>query len=141
MIQYHLIRNEDGESNIVVFISGEAPQVAHESHPNFEAILLGAAQGDESILSLFDVAKTVEAKFQRLSERVTTQHGKLFLDGVEVNNALTEQVLRFLDMLGFEPGAVSRSLVVTPTCGLAGASTAYARAALQQTRAIAAHLS
>ncbi len=97
MIQYHLIRNEDGESNIVVFISGEAPQVAHESHPNFEAILLGATQGDESILSLFDVAKTVGEKFQRLSERVTTQHGKLFLDGVEVNNTLTEQVLRFLD--------------------------------------------
>lgn len=97
MIQYHLIRNEDGESNIVVFISGSAPQVAHESHPNFTAILNGAIQGDEGILGLFDVAQTVGAKFQRLSERITTRHGKLFLDNVEVNNALTEQVLRFLD--------------------------------------------
>lgn len=97
MIQYHLIRNEDGESNIVVFIPGSAPQVAHESHPNFEKILAGAVKNDESILALFDVAATVGAKFRRLSERVTTRFGKLFLDGVEVNNALTEQVLRFME--------------------------------------------
>jgi hypothetical protein len=31
--------------------------------------------------------------------------------------------------------------VVTPSCGLAGASPAYARTALRQTRALAAHLS
>jgi hypothetical protein len=97
-VQYTLIQNEDGESNIVVFVSGSAPQVAHESHPNFEAILDGAKAGDESIVPLFDVSKTVGEKFERLSERVTTQHGKLFLDGVEVNNTLTEQVLRFMDL-------------------------------------------
>lgn len=32
--------------------------------------------------------------------------------------------------LGLDPGTLSRSVVVTPTCGLAGASPAYARAAL-----------
>ena len=97
MIQYTLIGNEDGESNIVVFVSGSAPQVAHSSHPNFEAILAGAMDGDESVVELFDVAATVGAKFERLSERVTTQHGRLYLDGEEVNNALTTQVLRFLE--------------------------------------------
>ena len=54
---------------------------------------------------------------------------------------LTEQVLRFLDMLGFDPAAVGASLVVTPSCGLAGATTTYARAAVRQTRAVASHLS
>jgi methionine synthase II (cobalamin-independent) len=55
--------------------------------------------------------------------------------------APTERVLRFLDMLGFDPAGVGESLVVTPSCGLAGASPAYARAALRQTRAVATHLS
>ena len=97
MIQFTLIGNEDGESNIVVFVSGSTPQVAHSSHPNFEAILDGARAGDESVIELFDVAATVGQKFERLSERVTTQHGRLYLDGEEVNNVLTSQVLRFLE--------------------------------------------
>lgn len=97
MLQFTLIGNEDGDSNIVVFVPGSAPQVAHSSHPNFDAIIEGARAGDESIVSLFDVAATVAEKFQRLSERVTTRYGKLYLDGVEIDNALTEQVLRFLD--------------------------------------------
>ena len=32
--------------------------------------------------------------------------------------------------LGLAPGALAESVVVTPSCGLAGASPAYARAAL-----------
>lgn len=54
---------------------------------------------------------------------------------------LTEQVLRFLGMLGFDPAAVGGSLVVTPSCGLAGATPTYARAAVRQARAVASHLS
>lgn len=96
-VQFTLIGNEDGESNIVVFVTGNAPLVAHESHPHFEAILDGARNGDESVIDLFDIAKTASEKFQRLSERITTAHGRLYLDGVEVNNALTEQVLRFME--------------------------------------------
>ena len=95
-VSYTLIGNGD-DSNIVVFIPGEAPQVAHSSHPNFDRILAGAVANDERVIELFDIASTVARKFQRLSERVTTANGKLYLDGVEVANALTEQVLRFMD--------------------------------------------
>jgi methionine synthase II (cobalamin-independent) len=55
--------------------------------------------------------------------------------------ALTDRVTRFLDMLGLDPEAVGESLVVTPTCGLAGASPTWAREALRLTRAVAHHLS
>lgn len=98
-LQFTLIGNEDGESNIVVFIPGrsEGPLVAHSSHPNFEKILDGARDGDESVAALFDVAATAGQKFQRLSERITTKNGRLYLDGEEVNNSLATQVLRFLD--------------------------------------------
>ena len=43
----------------------------------------------------------------------------------------TERVLRWLDMLGLDPEGVAGSLVVTPACGLAGATPAWARRALQ----------
>lgn len=54
--------------------------------------------------------------------------------------AATDRVLRFLDMMGFEPSAVP-SLVVTPGCGLAGASPAWSREALRLVRAVASNLS
>ena len=53
--------------------------------------------------------------------------------------ALTERVLRFLDMLGLDPGQAP-SLVVTPTCGLAGASPGWAREALRLSAKVAANL-
>jgi len=96
-LQYTLIGNEDGDSNIVVFVPGAAPQVAHSSHPNFDRILAGAIDGDTAVVELFDSAATVGQRFERLSERVTTKNGRLYLDGVQVDNALATQVLRFLD--------------------------------------------
>jgi len=50
---------------------------------------------------------------------------------------LTERVLRLLDMLGLEP---SDRLVITPACGLAGATPDWTREALRLSTAIATHL-
>jgi methionine synthase II (cobalamin-independent) len=54
---------------------------------------------------------------------------------------LTEQVLRWLDMTGLDPGTVSEQLVLTPACGLAGASPDWARQALALCHEAAGHLS
>lgn len=54
---------------------------------------------------------------------------------------LTLKVLRFLDMMGLDPEVVGSSLVVTPSCGLAGATASYSRRALQLSRAVASGLS
>ncbi len=53
--------------------------------------------------------------------------------------AVTERVLRFLDMLGLDPESAP-SLVVTPACGLAGADPSWARAALQLVNRVATNL-
>jgi methionine synthase II (cobalamin-independent) len=53
---------------------------------------------------------------------------------------VVEQVLRFLDMLGLDPESVAGHLVLTPACGLAGASTRWAREALRLTAKVAAAL-
>lgn len=53
---------------------------------------------------------------------------------------VVDRVLRLLDMLGFDPDDVGGQLVLTPSCGLAGASPQYARTALSLVRDSAARL-
>ncbi len=54
--------------------------------------------------------------------------------------ALTEQVLRWLDMIGLDPADVRERLVITPSCGLAGATPDWSRRALSLGRDVAGHL-
>jgi methionine synthase II (cobalamin-independent) len=53
---------------------------------------------------------------------------------------VVERVLRLLDMLGFDPDEVAGQLVLTPSCGLAGATPSYAREALALVRGSASRL-
>lgn len=53
---------------------------------------------------------------------------------------LTVRVLRFVDGLGLGLDAVAPRLVVTPACGLAGASYAWARQAMRLVREVAANV-
>lgn len=95
-LSYTIVGDEDG-SNIVVFVPGFPPAVAHSSHPNYARIVAGAEDGDTDILALFDIAETAAAEFQRLSDRVTTANGRLYLDGDMIDDSLASKVLSFLD--------------------------------------------
>jgi methionine synthase II (cobalamin-independent) len=53
---------------------------------------------------------------------------------------LTERVQRWLDMLGLDQDAVGERLVVTPTCGLAGATSAWAARAVRLSATVARNL-
>lgn len=53
---------------------------------------------------------------------------------------LTERVHRLLDLLGLDPAHGRGELVVTPTCGLAGASAAWAREACALSARVAQNL-
>ena len=54
--------------------------------------------------------------------------------------AAVERVRRLFDMLGLDPEEVADQLVLTPACGMAGASAAYTRGALRALREAAAEL-
>lgn len=54
---------------------------------------------------------------------------------------VVEAVQRWLDMVGLDPESVGDHLLLTPACGLAGASPAWARSALATTTKAAASLS
>ena len=59
---------------------------------------------------------------------------------VPTERQVAERVLRLLDMLGFDPEEVGSQLVVTPACGLAGATPGYTRTALTLLRDSAVRL-
>lgn len=88
------------------------------------------AAGHEALAEAIDAGLTVALGVLPASDRPTP------VGDAEV----TERVLRWLDRVGLEPEQVSASLVLTPACGLAGASPAYARTALTTSRAAARRL-
>lgn len=104
-------------------------------------LLLGAgAQG-----LLIDLGQLSAADFDDLAGAI--ESGRTVGLGVvpATDSAVTEKqvvdrVLRWLDMVGLDAGEHGRQLLVTPTCGLAGASPAYLRTALKVARNAAAAL-
>jgi methionine synthase II (cobalamin-independent) len=54
---------------------------------------------------------------------------------------VAESVFRWLDMVGLDPAEVGDRLVLTPACGLAGATPAWAQRSLSLLHAAASHLS
>lgn len=95
-MQSSIVTNDDGTGNVTVLVDGEV-HVAHSDHPSYAAILEGVIAGDDEIIELFDIAQTIEKRFEGLTERVSVKNGKIYLDGDEVNNSLTKLILRFLD--------------------------------------------
>jgi hypothetical protein len=63
------------------------------------------------------------------------------VDRALTDRVLTDRVLGWLDLLGLDPDEVGRRLLVTPSCGLAGASPAWVRRALTLSREVAQNLS
>jgi hypothetical protein len=108
------------------------------------ALLRGAGarglSGDLSVLGADDLDAFAEAL--DAGERVALG----LVPSIEPGSAptetgLTERVLRVLDLLGLDPDGVSGLLVVTPACGLAGASPSWVRRATDLCRVVARNLS
>jgi hypothetical protein len=102
-LQYSKFGREDGTGNVTLFHDGEIYGATND-HPNWDAIVAGVEAGDESVVDLFDVSRAVAKKFEALSERVRVANGRVYFDGDEVNNTLTQQIVRFMDSgEDFEP--------------------------------------
>lgn len=94
--QYTYVQESDGRESLAVFANGEL-LVASNTHPNFQNILAAAKANDPKVVGMFDAAKAVAAKLERVSDRVVVDNGQVLMDGDVINNTLTEQVVRFLD--------------------------------------------
>ncbi|MEK9521275.1 methionine synthase [Streptomyces venezuelae] len=111
----------------------DGPVIVHSCAPDVPFALLrraGAAgvSFDFSLLTERDeetIGEAVEAGTRLFAGVVASTDGPLSDPGGSVMDVRT-----LWRRLGLNPGTLAESVVVTPTCGLAGASPAYARAAL-----------
>lgn len=96
---HSLVSNESG-ANITVFTGGQM-FVATSDHPNWKqivnAVVVDSEDDPEVLEDLFDVEVALEKKFERLSTRLSVRNGIIYLDGDEIHNALSKQILRFLN--------------------------------------------
>ncbi|WP_445258083.1 methionine synthase [Nocardioides aurantiacus] len=128
----------------VLAAAGDRLTVAHCCDPDVPVGLLrGAGAGGVSV----DVTTLAVTAYDELAT-VLDEGGTALLgvlpatgSGTPSTKAVVERTMRLLDMLGLDPGEVADQLVLTPTCGMAGASPAYARALLTTLREAAAALS
>jgi methionine synthase II (cobalamin-independent) len=122
---------------------GAATTVAHCCAPDVPVGLLVAAGADGVSVDLDVLPAAAYDDLAALLEKGAPVHLGVVpttAPGTELTEkAVTGRVLRFLDMLGLDPESAS-SLVVTPSCGLAGADNAWARTALRLARTAAAHV-
>lgn len=95
-MRFTLVEN-DGFASVTVLSNGEL-LVATNEHPNFKTIVACAIAGEyDGIEDLFDVSRAVAKKFEKHSERVSIANGQVYFDGEIVDNALTKQILRFME--------------------------------------------
>ena len=94
-MKYNLVSTGD-TANVTVFVDGEM-FVADSTHPNFKAIIAAVVADDNSVIDLFDTAKAVAEKFEKVSERVSVAGGQVYFDGDLVDNSLTQQIVRFMN--------------------------------------------
>lgn len=102
----HKIVSDGDQSNLDVFIPGVGLLSADSNHPNFKLIAEKVLNDDEDgLVDLFDPTNRVSDEFKALSERVSVSGGRVFFDGDEVDNTLTEQILEFVkqDVADWKP--------------------------------------
>ncbi|MER5256646.1 MULTISPECIES: methionine synthase [unclassified Streptomyces] len=117
----------------VIGVHGDGPAVVHSCAPDVPFALLRRAGADAIS---FDFSLLTERDDDEIGEAVEGGT-KLFLGVVPgVDGPLSDPAGSVMGVrtlwrrLGLNPGSLAESVVVTPSCGLAGASPAYARAAL-----------
>ncbi|NEB79969.1 methionine synthase [Streptomyces sp. SID14478] len=123
----------EGALRDVMAVNGGGPVVVHSCAPDVPFALLRRAGADAIS---FDFSLLTERDDETIGEAVEGGT-KLFagvvpgVDGPLSDPAGSVMGVRTLwRRLGLNPGSLAESVVLTPSCGLAGASPAYARAAL-----------
>ncbi|WP_369213714.1 methionine synthase [Streptomyces flavofungini] len=117
----------------VLAVAGDDPTVVHSCAPDVPFALLRRA-GAAAIS--FDFSLLTERDDEAIGEAV--EGGTRLFAGVVpgVDGRLSDPAGSVMGVrslwrrLGLNPGSLAESVVVTPSCGLAGASPAYARAVL-----------
>ncbi|MFH8365426.1 methionine synthase [Streptomyces sp. NPDC018031] len=123
----------EGALRELTAVAGDGPVIVHSCAPAVPFALLRRA-GATGIS--FDLSLLTEREEEAIGEAVESGTA-LFVGAVPaVDGPLSDPAGSVMGVrtlwrrLGLSPGTLAESVVITPACGLAGASPAYARAAL-----------
>ena len=117
--------------------SGARP-VVHACAPEVPVALLVGA-GFEAISFDLSLARPDDAWAEAFEQGIDLWVGAVpSIDTTTSDTELVSRIERFFSQLGFDGEAYADRLVVTPTCGLAGASPGWARKALAAAQSVAA---
>lgn len=96
-MKYNITTNDGDFTSVTAFINGDC-MVATADHPNFDRIIeavTSAHPNDDDVRCMFDMTVGIGARFLPLSDRVSVHAGRVYLDHVEVDNALTKAIAAF----------------------------------------------
>lgn len=93
----YVVTNNEGDRTLTAIINGELYHAESFVHPRFDALVAKVEAGDESVVDDFNATLAVSNKLHALTERLTLSGNTLFFDGVEINDAFTETLVRFFE--------------------------------------------
>lgn len=102
-ITWTKIQRSDGkESLTIVFLeTGETLTIENPGHPNYDRVVDELdAQGEgyeDRVKDLTLLANSMARRFQRLSERVTTDGSSVFFDGDPIHDVVAQHILRLME--------------------------------------------
>lgn len=97
-MEYTLVKTS-ADKVLTVDIPGRPlPVIVNSNHPKWQEIFdLVMTDGDPTeVVELWDTSQKLLSKFMSLTDRVAIRHGKVTFDGDEINDVLTDQILRFV---------------------------------------------
>jgi len=99
-MEYQRNIRQNGEEYVTAFAPElDSPLVATDQHPNYEAIIEALQDGAPAseVEALVDLSVAVARSFENLTERVAVANGRVYFDGDELHEAVTDHIVRALD--------------------------------------------
>lgn len=96
-ILYNIVTNDGEPSSVVAFV-GDDQWSAAATHRNFTLICQALKSGNtdiETLHDLFDVGDAIGRRFQKVSDRVSINGSKMFLDLEPVDDVITDVVVKY----------------------------------------------
>lgn len=96
-LNYTLVRTKDGKEQVILDIEERRdPLVADDSHPAWAKIKAGLIADDPNTEELFNLAVMLTNRLS-LTERISTDRNRLYLDGDPVDDALGVHIVKVLN--------------------------------------------
>ncbi len=95
-LKFNIVTDDGEETSVTAFVDGRT-LVATKEHTTFDDIIKNLRLGaDEAqVLELFDAGVAINARFNKVSERVSIRNGFVFFDNMKQNSVLSSAILTF----------------------------------------------